>query len=53
LSSALITTVGQGLNTFGQISGSLALGTASLQGAMKLGSTADFNRYQPGVGESD
>lgn len=51
ISSALVTSIGQGLNSFGQITGSI-LGGGALSSALKVGGTADFNRYLPGVGES-
>lgn len=52
LGSALASTVGQGLASLGQITGSIAAGTAALSTGLKVGSTADFDRYQASNGES-
>ena len=42
----LATFLGQGFSAIGQLAGAGAgLAGATLGGAMKLGSTADFNRY--------
>lgn len=45
LGSALTSTLGQGLTSLGQITGSLAAGTAALSTGLKVGSNADFDRY--------